>query len=219
MHHTCGKVWVDTGVAFLLAPFTTGHAFQVVVHHLFTSALRVGFSVAVASDCKSFHITYSFTCVSRPHQSENKMFKIRKYLTVSLRAALCMVSLHGRCASLVDTLSRKMQNYNYFFKISIFWEDKLLIFLIMLCFYYEFCAKVQWGCLKTWDRGRENLRFIDMILGCARHNWSELHSVLACTRIEVWNFSMRTGFVTYQGRGCFNGRKPSLLRESTNWDV
>ena len=30
---------------------------------------------------------------------------------------------------------------------------------------------------------------------------------------------MRTGFVTYQGRGCFNGRKPSLLRESTNWDV
>ena len=60
MFLSCSKVGVNTSIAFLLTPVTTGHTFQIEVHHLFPLALRVAFCLAVASDCKFFHITAKF---------------------------------------------------------------------------------------------------------------------------------------------------------------
>lgn len=76
MVHTSCKVCNDMGVAFLLAPITTGHTFQIVIHHFFSLTLRVAFCLAVASDCKSFHFNDSFTCGSRPHQAVINWFFI-----------------------------------------------------------------------------------------------------------------------------------------------
>ena len=47
-------------VAFLFAPLTAHHTFQIIVHHFLTFAFRVGFCLAVASDCKFFHNNAKF---------------------------------------------------------------------------------------------------------------------------------------------------------------
>ena len=60
MFFTGSKVCVDVIVAFLFTSFTTGHAFQVIVHHFLPLALRVALCLAVASDCEFFHCFAKF---------------------------------------------------------------------------------------------------------------------------------------------------------------
>ena len=60
MFLTCSEVTINISVALLLTSFTTCHTFQIEVHHRFPLALGVTFCLAIASDCKFFHITPKF---------------------------------------------------------------------------------------------------------------------------------------------------------------
>lgn len=73
MFLTFGEVCVNVCVAFLLAPVTTCHTFQIEVHHRFTLALWVAFGLAIASDCKFFHITPKFYVYLTTAPGGNKM--------------------------------------------------------------------------------------------------------------------------------------------------
>ena len=60
MFPTFGEVYVNVSVAFPLTSITTYHTFIIEVHHGFPLALWVAFCLAIASDCKFFHITPKF---------------------------------------------------------------------------------------------------------------------------------------------------------------
>ena len=60
MFFTFKEVNINMSVAFLLASITTCHTFKIEVHHRFPLALWVAFCLAIASDCKFFHITPKF---------------------------------------------------------------------------------------------------------------------------------------------------------------
>ena len=76
MFLTSEKVDVNASVAFLLASITTCHTFKIEVYHRFPLALGVTFCLAIASDCKFFHITPKFYVYLTTAPGGNKLNNI-----------------------------------------------------------------------------------------------------------------------------------------------